>query len=105
MNQEQPSRSDSDVGTGTGLLEPQTAALPTDAYGRQTRVAEPQPSTTDASLSNLAAVALSFPDLRLARVRALKAQIAAGTYHVTSEQLAAALFDHMRAWSERTPPA
>jgi flagellar biosynthesis anti-sigma factor FlgM len=57
-------------------------------------------STIAARVDNLLAVALSIPDLRVARVQALKAQIKAGTYQVPAQQVAAALLDHMRAPGE-----
>jgi flagellar biosynthesis anti-sigma factor FlgM len=87
MNQEQQSGNDSSVGTGTGtgLMEPE----PETANAAQF-------SNLEARAENLVALVLSFPDLRAARVKALKEQIDAGTYDVTSEQLAAALFDYLR---------
>ena len=54
-------------------------------------------STIAPRADNLVAVALSIPDLRRARVRALKARIAAGTYQVPAEQVAESLLDHMQA--------
>ena len=89
MNQETQSGSDSGfgTGTGTGLLEPPTANA-AKFPNREARV------------DNLVALVLSFPDLRSARVKALKAQIDAGIYNVTSEQLAAALFDYLRTWTD-----
>ena len=50
-----------------------------------------------ARVDNPVAVALSIPDLRRARVRALKARIAAGTYQVPAEQVAESLFEHVQA--------
>jgi flagellar biosynthesis anti-sigma factor FlgM len=93
MDQERQSRNDSNV--GTGVLEPPPAAAGAKVAGQ---VHQPRRSTTEARVRNLAEVAttVSIPDLRLARVRAIKAQIAAGTYDVSSEQLAAALFDYLR---------
>jgi anti-sigma28 factor (negative regulator of flagellin synthesis) len=83
MNRETQSENNSGVGTGTGLMEP-----PTENTA--------QFSHLEARVDNLVVLVLSFPDLRSARVQELKVQIAAGTHDVTSEQLAAALFDHLR---------
>jgi anti-sigma28 factor (negative regulator of flagellin synthesis) len=44
----------------------------------------------------MVAVALIIPDLRAARVRALKAQISARTYQVTAEQVAESLLEQMQ---------
>lgn len=57
-------------------------------------------SDPEVRVDNLVALVLSFPDLRSAEVKALKAQIDAATYDVTSEQLAAALFDYLRTRSD-----
>lgn len=64
-----------------------------NAYAREAN--EPRCSTIAARVYKLAALALSIPDLRLAKVQALKAQIDAGTYQVPAQQVAAALLDHM----------
>jgi anti-sigma28 factor (negative regulator of flagellin synthesis) len=40
--------------------------------------------------------ALSIPDLRSARARTVKAQITAGTYQVTAEQVAGSLLEQMQ---------
>lgn len=81
MNQETQSGTDSQA--GTGLMEPPTANAA-------------QFSHIEARVGNLVALVLSFPDLRSARVKAFKTQVDAGTYEVTAEQIAAALFDYMR---------
>jgi flagellar biosynthesis anti-sigma factor FlgM len=53
-------------------------------------------STIAAKVDNLTALALNIPDLRLAKVLALKAQIDAGTYQVPAERVADSLLDYMR---------
>jgi flagellar biosynthesis anti-sigma factor FlgM len=60
-------------------------------------------SNIEARVDNLVALVLSFPDLRSARVKALKAQIDAGTYNVPAEQIAAALFDYLRTRTNLPP--
>jgi flagellar biosynthesis anti-sigma factor FlgM len=85
MNREPQSGSDSSA--GTGLLEPLSATA---------TAASPEVNAPIAVRGGkLAAEALSFPDFRLARVKALKAQIAAGTYKVPAPKVAAALLDYM----------
>lgn len=80
--------------------EPQSGSDSTAVAGLLER-----PPATTASLhvhgaiaargGQLAAEVLSFPDFRSARVKALKAQIAAGTYNVPAPKVAAALLDSM----------
>ncbi len=65
-----------------------------DPQGNQARF-----SRIEARVDHLEALAMDSPDLRLARVHALKAQIAAGTYDVPAEDLAVALFEYMRVWA------
>lgn len=56
-------------------------------------------SVIEARVDHLEALALNSPDLRFARVQAIKAQITAGTYKVPAPQLADALLDYMRVWA------
>ena len=73
---------------------PATIAPP----GASVEAPEDEFSTIAARAHRLTAVALSFPDLRLARVQAIKAQIDAGTYQVPAAQVAESLLDYMRVW-------
>jgi flagellar biosynthesis anti-sigma factor FlgM len=96
MNQQQ---STSDL-NAAGLMDPQsnTATPPkTDAPGAQSNAA--RFSIIEARVGHLEALALNAPDLRLAKVLALKAQISAGTYKVPPLQVADALLDYMRRWA------
>jgi anti-sigma28 factor (negative regulator of flagellin synthesis) len=83
-------------------MEPQTATTAppgANAYPGEAWANAAQLSTIEARVDYLAALAMTvtIPDLRLARVQALKAQIDAGTYDLQPQQVAAALFDYMRA--------
>jgi flagellar biosynthesis anti-sigma factor FlgM len=51
----------------------------------------------EASVSSLAAAALHAPEVRTAKVAGLRTQIAAGSYHVPSHQIAASIVDQLRA--------
>jgi flagellar biosynthesis anti-sigma factor FlgM len=96
MNQEQ---STSDLNAATGL-DPQSASnIPgnTDVLPAQSNDA--RFSIIEARVDHLEALALNAPDLRLAKVLALKAQISAGTYKVPPVQVADALLDYMRRWA------
>ena len=77
-------------------METQTATFA--PLGANVEAPEDGFSTIAARAHRLAAVALSFPDLRLARVQALKTQIDAGTYQVPAAQVAESLLDYMRVW-------
>ena len=82
-------------------MEPQTATIAppgANAYAREAD--EPRFSTIAARVDNLVALALNDPDLRLARVQALKAEIDAGTYQVPAQPVAESLLDHMRLWAD-----
>ena len=82
-------------------MEPQAATIaPPGANAHAREADEPRFSTIAARGDNLVAVALNIPDLRLARVQALKAQIDAGTYQVPAEQVAESLLDYMRVWKD-----
>src|SRR5260221_14466291 len=97
MDQEPQSGNESNAGTGVLELTA-TAPLGANVYLRETQADAARFSTIEARADHQAAVAVTatIPDLRLARVQALKARIDAVTYHVTSQQLAAALFGYMR---------
>jgi flagellar biosynthesis anti-sigma factor FlgM len=97
MNQQQ---STSDLNAAAGLMDPQsnTATPPNaDAPAAQSNAA--RFSIIEARVDHLEAMARNAPDLRLAKVLALKAQISAGTYKVPPLQLADALLDYMRRWA------
>lgn len=94
MEREQPSRDD--LRPETGVLDSEMAVIATSIENVQ-KSAQLQFSTIAARVDNLVAVALSIPDLRRARVRALQARIAAGTYQVPAEQVAESLFENMQA--------
>ena len=53
-------------------------------------------SSGEAGVSTLAAVALHAPEVRQAKVEALRQQIAAGSYQVSPHQIAASIFDQLR---------
>jgi flagellar biosynthesis anti-sigma factor FlgM len=53
-------------------------------------------SPNEASLTSLAAAALHAPEVRTARVEALRTEIAAGNYHVSPHQIAASIVDQLR---------
>ena len=58
---------------------------------------EPQFSVNQAGVSALAATSLGQPEIRAARVAALQAQIAAGTYRVSSQQISSSILEQLRA--------
>ena len=96
MNQEQ---STSDSNSATGVIEPTTTPRGGDADSGAARSNDARLSSIEARVDHLEALALKAPDLRLARVLELKAQIAAGTYQVPALQVADALLDYMRRWA------
>ena len=53
-------------------------------------------SVSETSVGTLAASALSAPETRTPKVEALRSQIRAGTYHVSPDQVAASVLEHMR---------
>ena len=53
-------------------------------------------SPNEARLTWLAAAALHAPEVRTARVEALRTEIAAGNYHVSPHQIAASIVDQLR---------
>jgi flagellar biosynthesis anti-sigma factor FlgM len=57
---------------------------------------EPGFAENNSSVGKLAAAALNVPDVRQAKVAALRAQLAAGNYKVSSQQVAGALLEQMR---------
>ena len=77
-------------------METLTATI--EPHGASVEAAEDGSSIIAARAHRLAAVALSYPDLRLARVQAIKAQIDAGTYQVPAAQVAESLLDYLRVW-------
>jgi flagellar biosynthesis anti-sigma factor FlgM len=99
MNQD---RSSTDSNAATGVMDPQstTTAPPGSNADILAQIYEARFSSIEARVEHLEALTLSIPDLRMARVLELKAQIDAGTYDVPAERLAAALFDYMRVWSD-----
>jgi len=75
----------------------QTATIAPPCPNAHVREAdEPRVSTIAARPDILVAVALSIPDLRVARVQALKARIAAGTYDVPARQVAETMLEQMQ---------
>lgn len=54
-------------------------------------------SSSDTSVSALAAGALNAPETRTQKVEALRSQIRAGTYQVSSDQVAGSVLEHIRA--------
>jgi flagellar biosynthesis anti-sigma factor FlgM len=53
-------------------------------------------SAHEASVTSLAAAALHAPDVRTVKIEALRTQIASGSYHVSSHQIAASIVDQLR---------
>lgn len=53
-------------------------------------------SSGEAGVSTLASVALHAPEVRKAKVEELRAQIASGNYHISSNQLASSILDQLR---------
>lgn len=53
-------------------------------------------SSGEDGVSTLAAVALHAPEVRQAKVEALRQQIASGSYQVSPHQIAASIFDQLR---------
>lgn len=60
------------------------------------RASESQFSASQNSVSALAASVLEAPEVRLAKVDGLRAQIGAGTYQASSQQVASSLFEQLR---------
>jgi len=97
MNQEQ---STSDLNAAVGLTDPQSATnTPGNADALAAQSNDARFSIIEARVAHLEALALNAPDIRLAKVLALKAQISAGTYKVPPLQVADALLDYMRRWA------
>jgi flagellar biosynthesis anti-sigma factor FlgM len=97
MNQEQ---STSDLNAAGGLVDPQSATnIPVNADALAAQSNDARFSIIEARVDHLKALALNAPDLRLAKVLALKAQISAGTYKVPPLQVADALLEYMRRWA------
>jgi flagellar biosynthesis anti-sigma factor FlgM len=97
MNREQ---STSDLNAAAGLIDSQSSTTTppnADAMAAQSNAA--RFSSIEARVDHLEALALNAPDLRLAKVLKLKAQISAGTYKVPPLQVADALLDYMRRWA------
>ena len=81
-------------------MDPRAATnIPGNADARAAQSNDARFSIIEARVDHLEALALNAPDLRLARVLALKDQISAGTYKVPPLQLADALLDYMRHWA------
>jgi flagellar biosynthesis anti-sigma factor FlgM len=97
MNQEQ---STSDLNAAGELIDPQSATnIPGNADALTAQSNDARFSIIEARVDHLEALALNAPDLRLAKVLALKAEISAGTYKVPPLQVADALLDYMRRWA------
>jgi flagellar biosynthesis anti-sigma factor FlgM len=99
MNQE---HSSTDSSAATGVMDAQAAATapPGSNADILAQIYEARFSSIEATVEHLEALTLSIPDLRMARVLELKAQIDAGTYDVPAERLAAALFEYMQVWGD-----
>jgi len=54
-------------------------------------------TSAESSVNALSASVLAAPELRLERIEALRAQIAEGTYPVSSQQIAASILEQLRA--------
>ena len=96
MNQEQ---STSDLNSAAGLDPHSATNIPGNADALAAQSNDARFSNIETRVEHLEALALNTPDLRLAKVLALKAQISAGTYKVPPVQVADALLDYMRRWA------
>jgi flagellar biosynthesis anti-sigma factor FlgM len=72
------------------------AHAPSTAAEHETRF-----SVSQSSVSRLAAVALNAPETRTQKVEELRSQIQTGTYHVSPDQLAGSVLEHMRVTEAR----
>lgn len=92
-----------DLNTGTvsadSKLEKRPGASSTRSTPSDGVASEAHFSAGQASVSALAASAMSAPEVRAAKIEALRAQIASGQYLVSSQQLAASVLAEMRAAS------
>ena len=70
---------------------PQSAATANVANSENTRF-----SSGEAGVSTLASAALHEPEVRTAKVEALRQQIASGNYHVSPQQIAGSILDQLR---------
>jgi anti-sigma28 factor (negative regulator of flagellin synthesis) len=94
MEREQPSRRESNA--GTGVLDPDPETVTTGPPAAKREATQSRAATIATGVHDLVAVALSIPDVRLARLRALKELISAGTYQVTTEQVAEVVLEQMQ---------
>ena len=70
---------------------PQSATSAETANDENTRF-----SSGEAGVSTLASAALHEPEVRTAKVEALRAQIASGNYNVSPNQIAASILEQFR---------
>lgn len=70
---------------------PQNASATGAADSERTRF-----SSGEAGVSTLASAALHEPEVRTAKVEALRQQIASGNYHVSPQQIAGSILDQLR---------
>lgn len=73
---------------------------PGSAESKPTSDEGSQFSSGTAGVSTLASVALHAPDVRQAKVEALREQIASGNYAVSSQQIAASILEQLRTHSQ-----
>jgi flagellar biosynthesis anti-sigma factor FlgM len=85
-----------DLNPGNGVPETQAGQAGKAHPNLPAAAGEPGFAENNSSVGKLAAAALNVPDVRQAKVAALRAQLAAGNYKVSSQQVAGALLEQMR---------
>ncbi len=88
-------RIDLNTGAAVSGAHVEKAALSHAAQTKAKSVSS-QPSDTEAHVGKLAATALSAPEVRTEKVRALQLQLQSGKYQVSSTQVAGAVLEQMR---------
>jgi flagellar biosynthesis anti-sigma factor FlgM len=89
-------RVDLNVGSAVAESASSKSAKPHSHVAAGTNSNSSEFSTTEVSVTSLAAVALHTPEVRTDKVEALRTQIASGSYHVPSHQIAASIVDQLR---------
>jgi negative regulator of flagellin synthesis FlgM len=87
-----------DLNPGNGVQETQAgeAGATRPSASKSAQANEVQFAESNSSVGKLAAAALNAPEVRHAKVEALRTQIAAGTYQVSSRHVADSVIEQMR---------
>ena len=80
--------------TGESSLEKSASARPSATAAQAG--AEPGSSVEEPKFTSLSATVLAAPEVRGQKVAALQAELASGSYRVSSSQIAASLLEAMR---------